>query len=119
MSERLTREQIERLRTDVTHIMTAEEFFALCDMALSSLSDGKQANEPRIVLCWNGLLIPDNSELLDDKQWLADTVDSVQSDDGAYPGEPLMELGVSPHLTGQAAVDYIKERRAALPVGKD
>ena len=62
----------------------------------------------KIVLTYNGLIV--NAVLLQDKERVADAI-SHKDDDG----EPLLQLSVYPHLTGQVAIDAFLSRPQPTP----
>lgn len=63
---------------------------------------------PRIVLTFCGLLVDDNSSLLNDKNWLKEAIGARGNDQDE---SPVLKLVVSPALIDQEAVDFIKARR--------
>ena len=59
---------------------------------------------PEIVLTFCGLLVPDDSDLLNDEEWLHDAL-KPNSD-----GECSLRLVPSKHVEGMAAVKLVKQR---------
>jgi hypothetical protein len=59
---------------------------------------------PEIVLTFCGLLVPDDSDLLNDEEWLHDAL--KPNSDGEYS----LRLVPSKHVEGMAAVNLVKQR---------
>lgn len=80
--------------------------------AAASLVDAALSSDPCIVLTYAGLLIEDDSPLLNDAEWLKGALGSKDEgyDSPSY-GMPLLRLGIQNNLTDQDAIDYIKRRR--------